>query len=152
MHTILIPVVLAITLTQQPLTTTTMFTLEQIAQAHSRVKSGADFPRYVQDIIALGVQRYTTWLTDGHTDYEGQGQQLSTAPKYAAQPIADWTNDTHFRKRLQFHQQGGTDFPTFCAEARAAGVQRWVVDTEAMTCTYFTPSNEVVLVEAIPVP
>lgn len=129
-----------------------MFTLEQIAQAHSRVKSGADFPHYVQDLIALGVQRYTTWLTDGHTDYEGAAQPLPTPPKYAVQSIADRSNDAHFRERLKHHQQGGTDYPTFCAEARAAGVQRWVVDTQAMTCTYCTPTGEVVLVESIPVP
>ena len=27
-----------------------MFTVEQITQAHSHVKSGADFPKYIQDI------------------------------------------------------------------------------------------------------
>jgi uncharacterized protein YbcV (DUF1398 family) len=127
-----------------------MFTLDQIAQAHTHVKSGADFPRYVQDIIALGVMRYTTWLTDGHTDYEGHGQQLSTAPKYAVHPIADRSDDTRFRERLTFHQQGGTEYPTFCVEARAAGVELWVVDTQVMTCTYLTPSGEEVLVEQIP--
>ena len=127
-----------------------MFTLEQIAQAHSRVKSGADFPRYVQDLIALGVQRYTTWLTDGHTDYKGQGQQLSTTPKYAMQAIAGVSDHAKFHERLKLHQQGGTDYPTFCADARAAGVQRWVVDTQAMTCTYYSAAGEVVLVEGIP--
>jgi hypothetical protein len=30
-----------------------MFTLEQIKQAHSQVKSGADFPRYIQTIKIL---------------------------------------------------------------------------------------------------
>ena len=32
-----------------------MFTIQQIKDAHSKVKSGADFPQYMQDIIALGV-------------------------------------------------------------------------------------------------
>ena len=32
-----------------------MFTIQQIKDAHSKVKSGADFPKYMQDIIALGV-------------------------------------------------------------------------------------------------
>jgi uncharacterized protein YbcV (DUF1398 family) len=36
-----------------------MFTLEQIKQAHSKVKSGADFPKYIQEIKILG----------GETDY-----------------------------------------------------------------------------------
>ena len=32
-----------------------MFTAEQIITAHSKVKSGADFPNYIKDIKALGV-------------------------------------------------------------------------------------------------
>ena len=31
-----------------------MFTLEQIELAHSKVKSGAEFPRYIQEIKELG--------------------------------------------------------------------------------------------------
>jgi hypothetical protein len=30
-----------------------MFTIEQIDQAHSKVKSGADFPKYIQDLKNL---------------------------------------------------------------------------------------------------
>ena len=32
-----------------------MFTIEQIKNAHAKVKSGADFPTYVQNLIKLGV-------------------------------------------------------------------------------------------------
>lgn len=31
-----------------------MFTIEQIKTAHSQVKSGADFPAYIQEIKKLG--------------------------------------------------------------------------------------------------
>ncbi len=44
-----------------------MFTVEQIKTAHSKVKSGADFPAYIQDINKLGVASYETFVTDGHT-------------------------------------------------------------------------------------
>lgn len=129
-----------------------MFTLEQIAEAQSRVKSGADFPAYVQALIALGVERYTSWLTDGHIAYEGGGQLLTSPPKHAAHAVAPDRDDARFKERLLLHQRGGTDFPTFCNDARAAGVQRWVVDMRTMTCTYFSPQDEVMLVEAIPRP
>lgn len=36
-----------------------MFTIEQIKEAHSKVKSGADFPNYIQDLIILGVKDMT---------------------------------------------------------------------------------------------
>ena len=35
-----------------------MFTVEQIQEAHSKVKSGADFPKYIQDIKKLGVDAF----------------------------------------------------------------------------------------------
>ena len=46
-----------------------MFTAEQIKAAHSKVKSGADFPSYIQEIKALGVTHYEAYVTDGHIDY-----------------------------------------------------------------------------------
>ena len=45
-----------------------MFTIEQIQSAHSKVKSGADFPKYIQEIKALGVTSYETYVEDGRTD------------------------------------------------------------------------------------
>ena len=48
-----------------------MFTVEQIKAAHSKVKSGAEFPAYIKDIKSLGVTYYETFVTDGHTDYYG---------------------------------------------------------------------------------
>ncbi|QQR85881.1 MAG: DUF1398 family protein [Flavobacteriales bacterium] len=127
-----------------------MFTLEQLSEARSHVKSGADFPALVQTFIQLGVRRYTTWLTDGHTDYEGADQLLSSPPGHAEHPIADRVDREHFIARIKHHQQGLSDYPTICDEARAAGVQRWVVDTGAMTCTYFDKVGNAVLVEEIP--
>ena len=32
-----------------------MFTLDQIREAHSRVKSGADFPKYARELTEMGV-------------------------------------------------------------------------------------------------
>jgi hypothetical protein len=48
-----------------------MFTLKQIALAHSNVKSGADFPKYIKEIKALGVTGFETWVVDSHTDCFG---------------------------------------------------------------------------------
>ena len=60
-----------------------MFTVEQIKAAHSKVKSGADFPAYIQDIKKLGVTYYETFVTDGHTDYYGANKYKTTAPAKA---------------------------------------------------------------------
>jgi len=41
-----------------------MFTVEQIEKAHANVKTGADFPWYIQEIKEMGVIAFETWVTD----------------------------------------------------------------------------------------
>ena len=48
------------------------FTLEEVKAAHSKVKSGADFPNYIQEIIQLGVEAYDVFVADGHAVYFGK--------------------------------------------------------------------------------
>lgn len=128
-----------------------MFTTEQIKAAHSKVKSGADFPAYVQDIIQLGVTYYETYVTDGHTDYFGKDDyQTATAPKYDALAIADISNIAQFQRDLKAHQQGQTDYMTFCNDCARSGVEKWVVCMEKMTCTYYDKAGNEMLAEQIP--
>jgi hypothetical protein len=49
-----------------------MFTVEQIESAHSKVKTGADFPNYIKEIKELGVKSFETWVKDSHTEYFGE--------------------------------------------------------------------------------
>ncbi len=44
-----------------------MFTIEEIEFAHAKIKSGADFPNYIQDIKKIGVVAFETWVSDSHT-------------------------------------------------------------------------------------
>jgi uncharacterized protein YbcV (DUF1398 family) len=82
-----------------------MFTLQAISNAHSKVKSGADFPKYIQDIKALGVEAFTTWVCDSHTDYHGADDFLiSSDAKYAMLTVADQTDKEGFIHNLKRHQ------------------------------------------------
>lgn len=127
-----------------------MFTLDQIKAAHSKVKSGADFPAYVKEIKALGVQQYTTHVHDRHTDYEGAGGFRVSSPAGELRlTIAGTTDRTAFQSALKQHQQGNTDFPTFLADCARYGIANWVVRMDAMTCTYYGVAGEEVLVEAV---
>ena len=128
-----------------------MFTLNQISAAHSKVKSGADFPNYIQEIIQLGVTGYETFVTDGHTIYRSaKNDQLQTDTKYPALQIAAEANKSFFQQELKAHQQGKTSYPDFCNACAASGVERWVTDLEAMTCTYFDKAGNKLLTEIIP--
>lgn len=128
-----------------------MFTIEQIADAHKKVKTGADFPAYIAALKSLGVAFFTTWVEDGRTEYRAaDDKNLISAAEYERLPIAGLSDKELFVYRLRLHQQGGTDYPTFCSDAATSGVEKWVVDLVQMTCTYYDQSGEEVWVEQIP--
>ena len=130
-----------------------MFTVEQIKAAHSKVKSGADFPNYVQDLIKLGVTNYETHVEDGHSVFNGKNDYtISMDPKYSALKVADTSDKTQFQKELKEHQQGKTDYPTFCSASARLGVEKWISDLEEMTCTYYDKTGNKMLIETIPGP
>src|SRR4051812_31458396 len=128
-----------------------MFTIDQIKQAHSKVKSGADFSTYIQDLICLGVQSYETLVADGHTIYYGENKFTETsAPKYSELIISDVCKTEEFLKDLKLHQEGKTSYPTFCADCAKSGIIKWIIDINKMTCTYFDKTNNEILIETIP--
>lgn len=128
-----------------------MFTVEQIDKAHENVKSGADFPKYIQEIIQLGVISFETWVKDSHTEYRGEeGYKTSSKPQYTELTIADTVDKERFITYLKSHQQGQTDYYTFCTHCAETGIERWVVRLDAMTCIYYDKTGEEVLKEEIP--
>ena len=128
-----------------------MFTLEQIKTAHSKMKSGADFPSYINDIKQLGVTGYETYVSDGHTDYYGANDfKTSTVAKYDTLAIAEKSNAEQFKMDLKAHQQGQTNFPTFCSDCAKTGIEKWTVRMDKMTCTYYDKSGNEILVEIVP--
>lgn len=128
-----------------------MFTVEQIKAAHSKVKSGADFPEYIQDIKQLGVTAYETWVVDSHTEYFGKDHyKTKSGPMYKNLVIADDSNKEKFGHCLKIHQQGKTDYLTFCKDCAETGIEKWFVLLDAMTCTYYDKEGNEILVEQIP--
>lgn len=128
-----------------------MFTVEQIKAAHSQVKSGADFPAYIRDIKKLGVTYYENFVTDGHTDYYGENKYKTTSgAKYDALEIATTPAIEQFKTGLLAHQQGKTDYMSFCWHAAKSGVEMWEVCMEKMTCTYYDLEGKIMVEEQIP--
>jgi uncharacterized protein YbcV (DUF1398 family) len=127
------------------------FTTEQIRMAHSKVKSGADFPAYIKEIKSLGVTHYEAYVTDGHIDYHGGENYTAKVPaKYDPIAIADTGNIDRFREELLAHQQGKTDFLTFIRTCAALGIEKWAISMNRMSCTYYDKAGNEVLVEVIP--
>lgn len=127
-----------------------MFTVEQIERAHSKIKSGAEFPKYIQEIKQIGVTAFETWVSDSHTEYFGQsGFQARSKPKYQDLAIANISDKEKFIQYLKIHQQGETDYFTFCRHCAETGIEKWLVNLDKMTCTYYDKEENELLVESI---
>ena len=128
-----------------------MFTIEQIKAAHSKVKSGADFPEYIREIKALGVRAYETWVKDSHTEYFGDYEyRTSSRPIYEEKVIVNSTDKSKFEYYLKIHQMGETDYLTFCRHCAETGILKWYVSLDKMTCAYYDNAEKEILVEQIP--
>ncbi|KFF00751.1 phage envelope protein [Chryseobacterium formosense] len=127
------------------------FTIDEIKKAHQKVKSGADFPKYIQEIKDLGVSHYTALVANGNTKYfDAEENFAETGSKYENLIISENLNPEQFKFRLKLHQQGGTDYPTFCKDCAENGVEGWKMDLNEMTCTYFDKNGNDILVETVP--
>ncbi len=128
-----------------------MFTLEQIKSAHSKVKSGADFPAYIKELKDFGVIQYESFVMDGHTDFYGTNAFKMTTPvKYPELKVAETSNELQFKADLKAHQAGKTDFLRFCNDAANSGIEKWAVTMKDMRCSYFDKAGQIILVEEIP--
>ncbi len=128
-----------------------MFTVEQIEKAHEKVKSGADFPKYIQEIKRLGVIAFETWVYDSHTEYFGRNEfRTASLAQYDRLAIDDNCNGEKFKQYLKSHQQGETDYFSFCKHCAETGIEKWIVSLETMTCTYYDKAKNKVLTEQIP--
>jgi uncharacterized protein YbcV (DUF1398 family) len=127
-----------------------MFTLQQIQEAHAKTRTGADFPQYVQDLKALGVNSYEHYVSDGRIQYFGaDGFNISGNAKWTEKQIAAPASPAKLEHDLKIHQLGKTDYATFCQQSADAGVEKWVVDIAGMNCTYYDAEGNKMLTEAI---
>ncbi|OGS71183.1 MAG: phage envelope protein [Flavobacteria bacterium RIFCSPLOWO2_12_FULL_31_7] len=128
-----------------------MFTIQQIHEAHSKVKSGADFPKYMQDIIALGVTSFETFVFDNHTDYFGKDNFTVSSEGFSEiLNVVNESNIEQFKSDLKSHQLGNTEYMTFLNDCAKSGVEKWIVVMDKMTCSYFDKNGKEMLVEKIP--
>ena len=128
-----------------------MFTVEQIELAHSKIKFGSEFSKFIQDIKEIGVTAFETWVSDSHTVYFGnENFQTKSSPKYKEIAIANSCNKEKFKEYLKIHQKGETDYFTFCKQCAETGVEKWIVKLDEMTCKYYDKDQHAILVEKIP--
>ena len=127
--------------------------LKEINEAHSKVESGADFPKYVEALIKLGVSKYDSFVCDGHAVFFGEGDyKIKSETKYKKLRIANICDKDRIKHYLKNHQRAQTDYPTFCKQSAETGIEKWTVDMSKMTCTYYDKLNNKMLEEQIATP
>lgn len=130
-----------------------MFTIDQIHEAFSKVKSGTDFPQFVQDLKNIGVTHYDNFVSDGRTKYYGlNGFELEGGAKYAELQVNNLSSSDSLKHAISFHQNGQTDYLTFCEQAADAGVEKWTTHMSKMSVTYLDKKGTKLTVEPIPKP
>lgn len=127
-----------------------MFTKEQIEAAHGKVKSGADFPAYVNEIKSLGVKSHEVSLKEGTWIFKGLNNHMASFVNGPLVPVSERVSVETFEHSLTIHQRGETDYLTFCQQAGKAGVDRWISDFFNMAVTYYDAAGNVVAIEPIP--
>ncbi|MFZ0744853.1 MAG: DUF1398 family protein [Terracidiphilus sp.] len=127
------------------------FTGQDIRAAYVKTRTGADFPRLIQDLKKLGIVSYDHLLESGSNVFHGQdGQSVSLSNMRPSVPVNDHADVQLLKRHMSEHQRGLTNYPTLCGLAGQAGVDKWTSNLLAMTCTYFDRSGRNLHVESIP--
>ncbi|RZK14190.1 MAG: DUF1398 domain-containing protein [Flavobacterium sp.] len=129
-----------------------MFSIEEIKASESKIQTGADFPQFIKDIKEMGVIRNDVYVSNGLSVYfDSDDHSVQASPEeYPDLVINDESSADKLQHALQVHQKGETDYFTFCKQAADAGVEKWVIDLNEMTCTYLDTEQKELVKEEIP--
>jgi uncharacterized protein YbcV (DUF1398 family) len=127
-----------------------MFTIEQINDLRARLGSARTFSEYVRALNALGVERYDSYLADGHSEYFGQGGHRVVAPTvHEVLPVAETSHRETFVEHLRRHEQGQTTYLEMSRALAQSGIEKWSVETGRMTMTFSDKAGREMLIEQI---
>ena len=127
-----------------------MLTIERINDAHDRLGNAATLAEYVRALKAIGVETYSSFVSDGHSEYYGSdGYTIRSPAVHEELPIADMSDKEHFIKHLNLHDEQQTTYMEMSKGLADSGVERWTVDTTKMSMTYYDKVGAALLTETI---
>jgi uncharacterized protein YbcV (DUF1398 family) len=104
----------------------------------------------VRALKALGVERYASYLADGHSEYFGQGgHRVVSPPVHEVLAVADAGQRDTFLEHLQRHERGETSYLEMSRGLAESGIEKWTVDMDKMTMTFYDKAGTEMLVEQI---
>ncbi len=127
-----------------------MFTIEQFDEIHDRLGSARTFAEYVRALKALAVERYDSYLADGHSEYFGRGgHKVVSPPVHEVLSVAETSQREKFLEHLGRHERRETTYLEMSRGLAESGIEKWTVDTSRMTMTFYDKSGVEILVEQI---
>jgi len=127
-----------------------MFTIEQINDIHDRLGSARTFREYVLALKGVGVERYDSYLADGHSEYFWQsGYRVVSPPVHELLLVAETGQRETFLEHLRRHERRETTYLEMSRGLAQSGIEKWTVDTGRMTMTFCDKAGREMLVEQI---
>ena len=127
-----------------------MFTLEQLNEIHERLGNIEDFSQYVRALKAIGVEKYDSYLADGHSEFFGKdGHKIVSPTVHDTLPISDVSDSDKAQAHLDLHNQGKTSYLEMSKGLADSGVEKWTVDTKNMTFACYDKRGGALLMEEI---
>jgi uncharacterized protein YbcV (DUF1398 family) len=127
-----------------------MFTLKQIDDIHDSLGNAETLLQYVQALAAIGVEKYDSYLADGHSEYVGKhGHTVTSPPAHDKLSIAETSDRENFLKHLKLHEQGKTSYVEMSQGLAESGIEKWTVNTRHLTMIFLDKAGNELLVEEI---
>jgi len=125
-------------------------TTQQIDDLHDRLGEMETFSRYVRALKSLGVETYDSYLTDGHSEYFGlDGYTVKSPAAHEKLSIAETSSRDEFLEHLNLHNQHKTTYLEMSKGLAESGIEKWTVDTNRMTLTFYDKAGTEMQIEAI---
>jgi pimeloyl-ACP methyl ester carboxylesterase len=88
-----------------------VFTLEEIEELHGRLGNAETLSNYVRSLAALGVARYESFVSDGHSEYMGRdADRVISHAVYDELTVAERSDRDAFLDHMRRHEQGETSY------------------------------------------
>ena len=127
-----------------------MFNLEQIDEIHDRFGRADALLQYLQALKAIGVDKYDTFITDGHSEYYGENDHtVSSPPGHKTLNVAKTGNREKLLEHLDLHKRHQTNYLEMSIGLADSGIEKWTFDTSNMTISYYDKAGKEMIAEAL---
>lgn len=127
-----------------------MVTYQQINDIHERLGKVETLAEYANALLEIGIVRYDTFVSDGHSEFFTKDGQSVFSPVYhEAFAVADIVDKADFQKTMKLTEDGMLGYEAMSKALAECGVEKWSMDTQSVTLAYTDKAGTELLVEKL---